>query len=123
MEYEYTFHNKTTLLKCGDIKSNPGPRPTLLLNHPQVHIEKQKTYFYRKTTQIKPEYNHILELFKPYLNYTQTTNINPHLTRFCRNNNHCPESYLFYAILITLAPTQMQPINRRKLHPMDNKPN
>jgi hypothetical protein len=24
------------------------------------------------------------------------------------NNNHCPKSYLFYAILITLAPTSTQ---------------
>jgi hypothetical protein len=104
----YIFHNKKTLLKCGDIESNPGPRSTLLSNHPQVHLEKQKTYFYNKTTQIKPEYNHILELFKPYLNHTQITNINPHLTQFCRNNNHCLESYIFYAILITLAPTPTQ---------------
>jgi hypothetical protein len=104
----YTFHNKKILLKCGDIESNPGPRPILLLNHPQVHREKQKTYFFNKTIQIKPEYNHILELFKPYLNHTQTTNTNPHLTQFCRNNNHCLESYLFYAILITLAPTPTQ---------------
>jgi hypothetical protein len=101
----YTFHNKKILLKCDDIESNPGPRPTFLLNHPQIYLEKQKTYFFNKTTQIKPEYNHILELFRPYLNYMQATNINPHLTQFRRNNNHCPESYLFYAILITLAPT------------------
>jgi hypothetical protein len=105
---KYTFHNKKILLKYGDIESNPGPRPTLFLNHPQIHLEKQKTYFYYKTTQIKPEYNHILEQFKPYLNSTQNTNINPNLTQFCRNNNHCPENYLFYAILITLAPTSTQ---------------
>jgi hypothetical protein len=98
-----TFHNKKTLLKCGDIESNPGPRPTLLSNHPQIHLEKQKTYFYNKTTQIKPEYSHILEIFKPYLNHTQTININPHLIQFCRNHNHCPKSYIFYAILITLV--------------------
>jgi hypothetical protein len=70
----YTFYNKTTLLKCGDIESNPGPRNTLLLNHPQIHQERQKTYFYNKTTQIKPEYNHIFDLYEPYLNHTQTTN-------------------------------------------------
>jgi hypothetical protein len=33
----YTFHNKITLLKYGDIESNPGSRNTLLLNHPQIH--------------------------------------------------------------------------------------
>jgi hypothetical protein len=104
----YTFHNKTTLLKCGNIESNPGPKNTLLLNHPQIHQERQKTYFYNKTTQIKPEYYHIFEIFKPYLNYTQPTNINLHLTQFCRNNNHCPKNYLFYAILITLAHTPTQ---------------
>jgi hypothetical protein len=92
IEYEYTFNNNKSLLKCGDIESNLGPRPTLMFNHPQEHVEKQKTYFFHKTTQIKPEYNHILDLFKPYLNYTHTSNINPHLTQFCRNNNHCPES-------------------------------
>jgi hypothetical protein len=104
----YTFHNKKTLLKCGDIESNPGPRPTLLSNHPQIHLEKQKTYFYNKTTQIKPEYSHILEIFKPYFYHTQTIKINPHLIQFCRNHNHCPKNYIFYAILITLAPTPTQ---------------
>jgi hypothetical protein len=104
----YTFYNKTTLLKCGDIESNPGPRNTLLLNHPQIHQERQKTYFYNKTTQIKPEYNHIFDLYEPYLNHTQTTNMNQHLTQFCINHNHCPKSYLFYTILITLAPTPTQ---------------
>jgi hypothetical protein len=108
IEKEYTFNNKKSLLKCGDIGNNPGPRPTLLLNHPQEHVEKQKTYFFHKTTQIKPEYNHIMDLFKSYLNHTHTSNINPHLTQFCRDNNHCPESYLFYAILTTLVPTPTQ---------------
>jgi hypothetical protein len=46
-----------------DIESNPRPKPTLLLNHPQEHLEKKKTYFFHKTTQIKPEYNHILDYF------------------------------------------------------------
>jgi hypothetical protein len=104
----YTFHNKKTLLKCGDIESNLGPKPTSLYNHPQEHREKQKTYFFNKTIQIKPKYKHILELFKPYLNHTQITNTNPHLTQFCRNNNHYIENYLFYALLITLAPTPVQ---------------
>jgi hypothetical protein len=104
----YTFYNKKTLIKSGDIESNPKPRFTLLLNHPQVHLERQKMYFYIKTTQIKPKSNHILELFKPYFNYTQTININQHLTQYCMNNNHCPKSYLFYSILITLAPTPTQ---------------
>jgi hypothetical protein len=67
-----------------------------------------KKYFYNKTTQIKPEYNHILELFKPYLICTQITTTNQHLAQFCINNNTCLESYLFYAILITLAPTPAQ---------------
>jgi hypothetical protein len=106
IENEYTF--KKSLLKCGDIESNPGPRPIPLFNHPQEHVEKQKTYFFHKTSQIKPEYNHIMDLFKLYLNHTHTSNINPHLTQFCRDNNHCPESYLFYAILTTLAPTPTQ---------------
>jgi hypothetical protein len=51
---------------------------------------------------------HILELFKPYLNHTQTTDINQQLAHFCINNNNYPKSYLFYAILITLAPTPTQ---------------
>jgi hypothetical protein len=104
----YTFYNKKTLLKCGDIERNPGPRINLLVNHPQIYHERQKTYFYNKTTQIKSEYNHIFELFKPYLNYPPTTNTNQHLIQFCINNNHCPQSNLFYAILITLAPTPTQ---------------
>jgi hypothetical protein len=107
----YTFFNKLTILKCGDIESNPGPRFSLLLNHPQEHHDKQKTYFYNKTTQLKPEYNHILELFKPYLICTQITTTNQHLAQFCINNNTCPESYQFYAILITLAPTPTQTTN------------
>jgi hypothetical protein len=101
----YNYYHKKTLLQCGDIESNPGPRHTLLLNHPQIHHERQTTYFYNKTTQLKPEYNHIFELFDPYLTNTQTPNINQHLIQFCRNNNHCPKNYLLYAILITLAPT------------------
>jgi hypothetical protein len=44
----YTFYNKTTLLKCRDIESNPGPRNTLLLNHPQIHQERQKNTFTTK---------------------------------------------------------------------------
>jgi hypothetical protein len=72
----YNYYNKKALLKCGEIESNTGPRYTLLLNHPQIHHERQKTYFYNKTTQIKPEYNHIFVLFEPYLNHIQTTNIN-----------------------------------------------
>jgi hypothetical protein len=104
----YIFHNVKSLLKCGDIESNPGPKLTLLFNHPQIHQEKQKTYFYSKTTQLKPEYKHIFELFNPYLNYIQTPTKNPHLAQFCRSNNHCPKNYLFYTILITLAPTPTQ---------------
>jgi hypothetical protein len=67
------------LLKCGDIEHNPGPQVNLLVNHPRIHHERQKTYFYNKITQIKPEYNHIFELFKPYLNYPSTTNTIQHL--------------------------------------------
>jgi hypothetical protein len=70
----YTFNNKKMLLKCGDIERNPGPRINLLVNHPQIHHERQKADFYNKTIQIKPEYNHIFELFKPYLNYPPTIN-------------------------------------------------
>jgi exonuclease III len=105
------YHNKKDLLKCGDIESNPGPKHNLLLNHPQIHHEKQQMYFYNKTTQIKPEYNHIFENFEPYLKNTQTNNMHPHLTQFCTTNNHCPKNYLFYAILITLAPTPTQSNN------------
>jgi hypothetical protein len=104
----YTFYNKKALLQCGDIECNHGPRINLLVNHPQIHHERQKTCFFNKTTQIKPEYNHIFELFKPYLNYPSTINTNQHLIQFCINNNQCPQSYLFYAILITLAPTLTQ---------------
>jgi hypothetical protein len=35
IEYEYTFNNNKSLLKCGDIESNPGPRPTLFLTTPK----------------------------------------------------------------------------------------
>ena len=73
----YIFHNKKAILQCGDIESNPGPRPNLLTNHPQLHVEKQKTYFYNKTTQIKLEYRHILETFIPYLYHTQTITLAP----------------------------------------------
>jgi hypothetical protein len=59
----YIFYNKKALLKCGDIECNLGPKFNRLLNHLQIHQERQKTYFYNKTTQIKPEYNHIFELF------------------------------------------------------------
>jgi hypothetical protein len=104
----YSYNNKKSLLKCGDIESNPGPRITPLHNHPPIHHEKQKTYFYNKTTQLKPEYEHIFKLFTPYLNHTETTNINPHLIQFYINNRHCPKNYLFYALLITLAPIPIQ---------------
>jgi hypothetical protein len=104
----YTFFNKKTILQCGDIERNPGPKLSFLLNYPQEYHNKQKTYFYNKTTQLKPEYNHILELFKPYLKCTQITTTNQHLAQFCVNNNICLESYLFYAILITLAATPIR---------------
>jgi hypothetical protein len=104
----YTFLNKKTILQCRDIESNPGSKLSLFLNHSQEHHNKQKTYFYNKTTQLRPEYNHILELFKPYLKCTQITTTNQHLAQFCVNNNICLESYLFYAILITLAATPIR---------------
>jgi hypothetical protein len=103
-----TFHDKKLILSCGDIESNPGPKFTLLLNHPQEHLEKYKTYFYKNTTQIKNEYIHILEVFKPYLNHTYRENTNPQLKQFCINNQQCSDHHLFFAILITLAPTPTQ---------------
>jgi hypothetical protein len=44
MSLAHTFHNQKSLLICGDIEKNPGPRSTLLSNHPQAHIEKQKAF-------------------------------------------------------------------------------
>jgi hypothetical protein len=70
--------NQLLLLMCGDIERNPSPKFTFLLNHPQDHLEKHKTYFYKNTTQIKIEYIHIFELFKPYLNHTYIENTYPH---------------------------------------------
>jgi hypothetical protein len=58
-----TFHNIKLILCYGDIEKNPGPKFTLLLNHPQIHQKKHNTYFYKNTTQIKNEYVYILELF------------------------------------------------------------
>jgi hypothetical protein len=104
----YTFDNKKAILKCGNIERNPGPKFTLLLDHPQIHQEKQNTYFYKNTTQIKIEYEHIFELFKPYLKHTHIENTNPHLKQFCINNQQCPHNHLFYAIIIILAPTPTQ---------------
>jgi hypothetical protein len=75
---KYTFHDQKSILSCGDIESNPGPKFTLLLNYPQDHLEKHKTYFYKNTIQMKNEYIHIFELFKPYLNHTHIENSNPH---------------------------------------------
>jgi hypothetical protein len=103
--------NKSThllLLICGDIERNPGPKLNLLLNHPQIHQEKHNTYFYKNTTQIKIEYEHIYVTFKPYLNHTHTENTNLHLKQFCINHQQCPHNHLFYAILITLASTPTQ---------------
>jgi hypothetical protein len=99
----YIFHDKKSILICGDIEKNPGPKLTFLLNHPQIHQEKYNTYFYKNSIQIKIEYEHIFESFKPYLNRTQIDNTNPHLTQFCTNNQQRPHNYLFFAILITLA--------------------
>jgi hypothetical protein len=103
--------NKSThllLLICGDVEKNPDPKLNLLLNHPQIHQEKHNIYFYKNTIQIKIEYEHILELFKPYLNHTHTENTNPYLKQFCINNQQHLHNYIFYAILITLAPTPTQ---------------
>jgi hypothetical protein len=103
-----TFHNKKSILCCGDIETNPGPKFTLLLNHPQIHQEKHNTYFYKNTIQIKIEYDHIFESFRPYLNHAYIENTNPHLLRFCINKQQHPQEHLFYAILITLASTPSQ---------------
>jgi hypothetical protein len=105
---KHIFHSKISLLMCGDIESNPGPKFTLLLNHPQLHQDKHKTYFYKNTTQIKIEYIHIFEPFKPYLNHTHIENTNPQLKQFCIDNQQYPHNHLFFAILITLAPTPTQ---------------
>jgi hypothetical protein len=104
----YTFHNKKAKLICGDIERTPNPKFTLLLNHPQIHQEKHKTYFYKNITQLKTEYKHIFRIFKPYLDHTHIENTNPHLKQFCINNQQCPHNHLFYAILLTLAPTPTQ---------------
>jgi hypothetical protein len=103
--------NKSThllLLICGDIERNPGSKLNLLLNHPQIHQEKHNTYFYKNTTQIKIEYEYIFELFKPYLNHTHIEKTNPNLKNNCINNQQYPNNHIFYAILITLAPTPTQ---------------
>jgi hypothetical protein len=105
---KYTFYDEKSILICRDIESNPGPKFTLLLNHPQEHLEKQKTYFYKNATQIKNEYIHILELFKSHLTRTHTETTNLHLKEFCINNQQYPLTHLFFAILITLAPTPTQ---------------
>jgi hypothetical protein len=104
----HTSHDKKTVLTCGDKEKKPSLKLTLLLDHPQTHQEKHNVYFYKNTIQIKTEYIHILELFKPYLNHTQTNNTNPPLSQLCINNQQSPHSHLFYAILITLAPTLTQ---------------
>jgi hypothetical protein len=121
---KYTFYDKKSILTCGDIESNPGPKFTLLLNHPQEHLEKYKTYFYKNTTQIKNEYIHTLKSFNPYLTHTHTENSNPHLKQFCINNQQCPPNHLFFAILVTLAPTppQCNQLINEKLHPLDINP-
>jgi hypothetical protein len=99
---------KNQFYHVGTLKATPAPNFTLLLNHPQDHLEKYKTYFYKNTTQIKNEYIHILELFKPYLNHIHIENSNLHLKQFCINNQQCPHNHLFFAKLITLAPTPTQ---------------
>ena len=104
----YNYHNKKAILISGNIERNPGPKFTLLLNHPQIHQEKHNTYFYKNTTQIKIEYEHIFILCKPYLNHIHIENTDPHLKQFCINNQHYPHNHLFYAILIILAPTPIQ---------------
>jgi hypothetical protein len=55
--------------------------------------------------------NHISNIHKPPTQTTITNTNTNHLTQFCINNNHCPKNYLFYAILITLAPTPTQSNN------------
>jgi hypothetical protein len=103
--------NKSThllLLICGDIERNPGPKLNLLLNLPQIYQEIHNTYFYKNTTQIKIEYEHIFVTFKPYLNHMHTENTNLHLKQFCINHQQCLHNHLFYAILITLASTPTQ---------------
>jgi hypothetical protein len=102
------FHDKKSILICGDIERNPGPKLTLFLNHSQIHQEKHNTYVYKNSIQIKIEYEYIFESFKPYLNRTQIDNTNPHLTQFCTNNQQCPHNYLFFAILIILPSTPLQ---------------
>jgi hypothetical protein len=104
----YTFHNKKSILICGDIEKNPDPKFTFLLNHPQIHHKKHNIYFYKNTTQLRIEYKYIFEEFQPYLNQTHIENTNPHLVQFCTNNQQYPQNHLFYTILIMLAPTPTQ---------------
>jgi hypothetical protein len=54
MEYVYTVHNKTTLIKCGDIESNLGPRPTLLLNHRQAGMSEWTSYGKNYCPDVRP---------------------------------------------------------------------
>jgi outer membrane protein OmpA-like peptidoglycan-associated protein len=91
------YHNQILSKPCDNKKNPIGPITKI---HTKNKPNKQKrnhkkTYFYNKTTQLKPEYNHILELFKLYLKSTQITTTNQHLTQFCINNNMCLESTYF----------------------------
>jgi hypothetical protein len=76
-------------------------------NLPQTYSDKYKTYFYKNTIQPKNEYQHLFEPFIQYFNQTNN-NTHPHYIQFCILNNQCPQLYLFYAWVITLATTSNQ---------------
>jgi hypothetical protein len=103
----YTYHNKLLLLLSKDIKNNLGSIMNILQNHPQMHHDKYKTYFYKNTIQLKDEYQHLFEPFIPYSNQTNN-NTHPHYAQFCILNNHCPQLNLLYASVFALATTPIQ---------------
>jgi len=92
----YHFINKQALLQCGDIESNPGPMPDLLLRHPPTHRRMARTYFIPSTIKLHPEYQHLAKNFAPILqtdhpSHHQTTIRFPHLYQYIQTLNNSPQ--------------------------------
>jgi hypothetical protein len=103
--------NYLFLKLCRDIEINPSLRLNILKNHPASHHDRHETYFSKNTLvtlQLRMEYNHIYNMFLPYLIQPQTTNLYPPLPRFCTQHNCNPPMILFYTIIVPIALTPTQ---------------
>ena len=113
------------LLRCGDIEPNPRPCHPLIANLPPNYNTCSSCYFLPKTIKLKPEYQHIAQIFAPNLltthpTHTQKTLSHPHLYHFIQTHNSHPSPQILYILILAMSPSP--DICNSKLQSFPNPP-